>query len=124
MHVVSNVIGKISEHADVRFSDNPRDVDLSANASVQHEYNMNLYAEDQRRALELVKDGKKDQAVQVMQQSSLRLRKAAEELNDKVLLTNSLKANLSAEEAGSALSSDRIKEMNIESYRTINQQQK
>lgn len=107
---------------DIQFSSSIKDVDASVNGVVQREYNINLYAEEQQAALDYVKSGEKEKASKVMKTSSVRLKDAGEKLNDEVLIDNSVKAQQAAEQVDDGFSAEKRKEMQIESYKTINQQ--
>jgi Ca-activated chloride channel family protein len=80
-----------------RFSSDPEKVAKSTNIGVVREYQLNLNALAQEKAIELSDKGKKDAAVKELKQSAFRLKQVGSLYNDRQLLEQASELEVQAE---------------------------
>jgi len=117
--------GRAVARAEVKFSEEERAVNESANVTVQRDYHLNLNALAKDRAVSLSDKGEADEAVQELKKAGEALREAGERFRDPVLLE---KAEETEEEAAriqdEGMSKTRRKALRTDSYQERHQQKK
>ncbi|THB73587.1 MAG: VWA domain-containing protein [Desulfobacteraceae bacterium] len=106
-----------------RFSKDNTVVEKSTNVDVVREYQLNLNALEQEKAISLSDKGKKKEAVQALKQSAKQLKSVATQLNDEVLMEEAKDMEQKAkviEKEG--MSKKYRKELRTKSYQKKNQQ--
>ncbi len=106
-----------------RFSNDPKKVTDSTNINVVREYQLNLNALAQEKAIELSDKGKKKEAVQELKQSAARLKQIGSQYKDKELLKQAVELEVQAdmiEDQGMSKKSRKL--LRTESYQKKNQQ--
>ena len=106
-----------------RFSNDPKKVADSTNINVVREYQLNLNALAQEKAIELSDKGKKKEAVQELKLSAERLKQIGSKYNDKELLKQADELEVQAEMIDDqGMSKKSRKLLRTESYQKKNQQ--
>jgi len=105
------------------FSSDPGKVAESTNIGVVREYQLNLNALAQEKAIELSDKGKKEEAVKELKQSAARLKSIGTQYKDKALLEEALELDVQADEIqDQGMSKAKRKYLRTESYQKKNQQ--
>ncbi len=106
-----------------RFSNDPIKVSRSTNLDVVREYQLNLNALAQEKAIQLSDKGKKKEAVRELKESVARLKQAGSQYNDEELLKQAIELEVQAdkiEDQGMTKKSRKL--LRTESYQKKNQQ--
>ncbi|MCP4119714.1 MAG: VWA domain-containing protein [Desulfobacteraceae bacterium] len=106
-----------------RFSDNPAEVERSANVDVIREYQLNLNALSQEKAIVLSDSGRKKAAVDELKKSANKLKKVGTMYRDSVLLEQAEELEIQAETIRQeGMSKKSRKVLRTKSYQMKNQQ--
>lgn len=112
-----------SGRAYARFSDDKIKVKKSANIAVQREYNFNLNALSQEKAISLSDKGKNEEAVSELKKSAQKLREVGQEHNDEELLKRAEKMEEQADQIEKEGMTKKYRKMlRTDSYQMKNQQ--
>jgi len=111
--------------ARVRFSDKEEEVWHSANVEVQREYNLNLNAIAQDKAIELADKGKKKEAVEALRKSSRMLRDMGVRNRDQALIQKAEEMDETATRIeAEGMTKSKRKALRTDSFQLRNQQMK
>lgn len=106
-----------------RFSDNPAEVERSANVDVIREYQLNLNALSQEKAIALSDSGRKEAAVDELKKSANKLKEVGTMYRDSVLLEQAEALDIQAETIRQeGMSKKSRKVLRTKSYQMKNQQ--
>jgi Ca-activated chloride channel family protein len=105
------------------FSSDPKRVETSVNPAVVRDYQLNLNALEQERAISLSDQGRKEEAVKVLKQSAQKMKQAAAEYDDPVLLKEAESMEAQAEVIDEDGMDKKIRKvLRTKSYQMKNQQ--
>ena len=111
--------------ANVRFSKDQREVQQSANVSVQRDYHLNLNAIAQDKAISFADEGQKQQAATELKKSGKKLKEAGTQNKDEELIRKGKEMEEKAAQIESeGMSKRERKTLRTESYQERNQQLK
>lgn len=106
-----------------RFSADPKTIEKSTNIDVVREYQLNLNALAQEKAIELSDKGQKKQAVEALKQSAAKLKAAGSRYGDKEMLQEAEEVQVQADAIDSqGMSKKSRKILRTKSYQMKNQQ--
>jgi Ca-activated chloride channel family protein len=122
-NAVSRKTENISADVIVKFSKNQEDVNKSVNRDVRREYNINISAIAQDKAISLADQGKKKEAMEGLKDSINNLREIGKETGDKNLINRAQKMEIQAEEIEKkGWDANNRKKLRTDSYQMIQQQ--